>query len=242
MNQGNSFSERDRESLTVSPRHAQHLINMSGEQFYKEDMYGANPSYASKCFQAHPPGNGSSKVDTGLHIGHLSHKPRTLVTNSSVVDVKFHVSAGRINSETVVKMFITNKLSCYGILLDYNTISIEIAALAKFSQEGKLETNVQLHNEHTYILINHGTKNLDKRRNSEGKFVIAYKCIDYRKMIPKHYTDEAQKAETYDLQFKIEPVIITADDFTCQGESVDQVVGRDRKHDVDATARLGETQ
>jgi hypothetical protein len=85
------FSKRSRELDSIPPTRAafdQHVRravlqggHVWGQSFLRQQVL---PSPSTWGWQ----------LDTGLHIGHPSHKPRTLVTNSSVVDVKFHVAAG----------------------------------------------------------------------------------------------------------------------------------------------------
>ncbi|XP_022791782.1 uncharacterized protein LOC111331022 [Stylophora pistillata] len=67
---------------------------MSKERCSKGGMCGAKPSFVSQYFQVHQTGDGSNKTTYGYRTGQPSHKQRTLVTNSSDVDVKHHAEEG----------------------------------------------------------------------------------------------------------------------------------------------------
>lgn len=88
------FSKKSRNLDSIPPLPELHLSSMTKERCSRGGTCRAKPSFIIQRFQVHQTGDGSNKTTYGYRTGQPSHKQRTLVTNSSDVDVKHHVEEG----------------------------------------------------------------------------------------------------------------------------------------------------
>ena len=76
-----SYSARNQRNLTAYRQPKQRLSSTSDEQYFRELILGAKPSYASPHFPALQTGDGSVKQIAGHRIGRLFNKQKTPAVN-----------------------------------------------------------------------------------------------------------------------------------------------------------------